>query len=342
MMRSRVLALVLVTALSCTLGAVCGAKADTLAEVRQRGVLRCGVSDRAPGFSFVDEKGKRQGFEIDFCDALAAAIFGTPKVEYVPLLPRDAFATLKNGGVDIFADRAAWTFLRDTSVGLSYAAIYFYEGQGFMVKKSLGVKSAKELQGASFCTTQGTTYELNLADWARAEKIEYKVLTFADFDEARRAYESGRCDVWTADVGNLATRGIALQNRADHVILPEIISREPLGPMVRDGDEWWRKIVFWVHNARVAAEDFGITSSNVDEMKASTANPEVQRLLGVNGEFGAKLGLSNDWAVSVIKVAGNYGETWERHLGPSTPLHLPRGLSGLVKNGGLLYPLPFR
>jgi general L-amino acid transport system substrate-binding protein len=332
----------LALALLVTLPFVGGAKADTLADVRQRGLLKCGVSDRAPGFSLVDDKGKRQGFEIDYCDALAAAIFGAPKVEYVPLLPRDAFATLKNGGVDIFADRAAWTFLRDTTVGLSYAAIYFYEGQGFMVKKSLGVKSAKELQGASFCTTQGTTYELNLADWARTQNIEYKVLTFADFDEALRAYESGRCDVWTADVGNLATRGIALRDRGEHMILPEIISREPLGPMIREGDERWRKIAFWVENARIAAEEFGITSANVDEMKASSKNPEIQRLLGVNGEFGVKLGLSNDWAADAIKAAGNYAQSWERNLGPATPLNLPRGQSALVKNGGLLYPLPFR
>lgn len=318
------------------------ARADTLEDVQKRGVLRCGLSDRAPGFSLVNQAGKREGFEVDYCDALAAAIFGTPKVEYVPLQPRDAFATLKSGGVDIFADRAAWTFLRDASLNFSYAAIYFYEGQGFMVPKAANVKSLKDLGGATFCTTQGTTYELNLADWMTANGLAYKVVNFADFEETRRAYEEGRCDVWTADVGNLSTRGIGLKDRAAHTILADIISREPLGPMVREGDERWRKIAFWVHNARVAAEDFGITKSNVDKIKTESKNAEVQRLLGVNGDFGAKLGLANDWAVNVIKAAGNYGETWERHLGPATPLGLARGQSALVKNGGLLYALPFR
>jgi general L-amino acid transport system substrate-binding protein len=300
------------------------------------------VSDRSPGFSSVDAQGKRSGFEVDYCDALAAAIFGTPKVEYVPLLPRDAFTTLKGGGVDIFADRAAWTFLRETSLGFDYAAIYFYEGQGFMVPAKLGLKSAKQLGGASFCTTQGTTYELNLADWMAAQGLTYKVISFADWDETRQAYEAGRCDAWTADVGNLATRGMALTDRSAHVILPEIISREPLGPMVREGDERWRKIAFWVQNARIAAEDFGVTQANVEQMKQNTKNAEIQRMLGVDGDFGPKLGLSADWAVSLIKAAGNYAETWERNLGPNTPLKLARGQSALVKDGGLLYALPFR
>ncbi len=318
------------------------AHADTLDDVKKRGVLKCGLSDRAPGFSQVNAAGKREGFESDYCDALAAAIFGSAKVEYVPLQPRDAFTTLQSGGVDIFADRAAWTFLRDASLGFSYATIYFYEGQGFMVPKKSGIKSAKELKGATFCSTQGTTYELNLADWAGAQNMQYKVVNFADFEETRRAYEEGRCDVWTADVGNLATRGIGLQNRADHVILPEIISREPLGPMVREGDERWRKIAFWVQNARVAAEEYGVTSANVEKMKAESKNAEVRRMLGVEGEFGSKLGLANDWAVNLIKAAGNYGETWERNLGPKTPLAMARGQSALVKDGGLLYAVPFR
>jgi general L-amino acid transport system substrate-binding protein len=316
--------------------------ADTLEDIQKRGQLRCGLSDRAPGFSLVNAQGKREGFEVDYCDALAAAIFGSVKVEYVPLQPRDAFTTLKSGGVDIFADRAAWTYLRDSSLGFSYPTIYFYEGQGFMVPRRNNVASAKQLGGATFCSTQGTTYELNLADWMGAQGLQYRVVNFADFEETRRAYEEGRCDVWTADVGNLAARGISLARRADHVILPEVISREPLGPMVREGDERWRKIAMWVHNARIAAEDFGITAANVDKVKAESKNPEVQRMLGVNGEFGSKLGLANDWAVAVIKAAGNYADTWEKHLGPKTPLALPRGQSALVKDGGLLYPLPFR
>lgn len=321
---------------------LCAARADTLEDVQKRGVLRCGLSDRAPGFSLVNAAGQREGFEVDYCNALAAAVFGTPKVEYVPLQPRDAFTTLKSGGVDIFADRAAWTYLRDASLGFSYAAIYFYEGQGFMVPKAANIASARQLGGATFCTTQGTTYELNLADWAAAQGFTYKVVNFADFEETRRAYEEGRCDVWTADIGNLGTRGVGLKDRSAHVILPEVISREPLGPMVREGDERWRKIAFWVHNARIAAEDFGITAANVNSMKSSSKNAEVQRMLGVNGEFGPKLGLSNDWAVNVIKAAGNYGETWDKNLGAKTPLGLARGQSGLVKDGGLLYPLPFR
>jgi general L-amino acid transport system substrate-binding protein len=327
-------------ALFAAVAASAAVRADTLEDVKKRGTLLCGLSDRAPGFSLVNNAGKREGFEVDYCDALAAAI--GVKVEYVALQPRDAFTTLKSGGVDIFADRAAWTFLRDASLGFSYATIYFYEGQGFMVPKKANIKSASELKGATFCSTQGTTAELNLADWMGARGLDYKVVNFADFEVTRQAYEEGRCDVWTTDLGNLATRGMGLKNRADHMILPEVISREPLGPMVREGDERWRKIAFWVQNARVAAEEYGITAANVEKMKADSKNSEVQRMLGVNGEFGSKLGLDNNWAVAAIKAAGNYGETWERQLGPKTPLGMARGQSALVKDGGLLYAVPFR
>jgi general L-amino acid transport system substrate-binding protein len=318
------------------------ASADTLDDVKKRGTLRCGLQDNTPGFSLVNAQGKREGFLVDYCDALAAAALGEVKVEYVPLAPRDAFTTLKSGSIDIFVARAAMTFQRDAGQGFSFPTIYFYEGQAFMVPKKAGITSAKQLNGATFCSTQGTTYELNLADWAGTQDLKYSIVNFSDFDETRRAYEEGRCDVWTADVGNLATRAGTLKNRADHVILPEIISREPLGPMVREGDDRWRKIVFWVQNLRIAAEDFGVTKANVDQIKASTKNPEVQRMLGVNGEFGSKLGLSNDWGVAVLKASGNYAETWEKFLGPKTPMALERGQSALVKDGGLLYPIPFR
>jgi general L-amino acid transport system substrate-binding protein len=317
-------------------------QADTLDDVKKRGTLRCGLQDNSPGFSLVNPQGKREGFLVDYCDAMAAAIFGEVKVEYVPLAPRDAFTTLKAGSIDIFVARAAMTYLRDAGQGFSFPTIYFYEGQAFMVPKKAGINSAKQLGGATFCSTQGTTYELNLADWASTQNLKYTIVNFADFDETRRAYEEGRCDVWTADVGNLATRAGTLANRADHVILPDIISREPLGPMVREGDDRWRKIAFWVQNLRIAAEDLGVTKANVEKMKAESKNPEVQRMLGVNGDFGAKLGLSNDWAVAVLKATGNYAETWEAHLGPKTKLALARGQSALVRDGGLLYPIPFR
>jgi len=319
------------------------ARADTLADVQARGMLKCGTSDKLPGFSFIDEKGQRLGFEIDNCRAIAAAVLGDAnKMEAVPLVPRDAFTTLGSGGVDVFVDRATWTFLRSTQLGFNYGGVYFYDGEGFMVKKNAGITSVNQLDQATICVTQGTTSELNIADYFGTHKMRYQLVTFADPDESRRAYESGRCDAWSIDRTVLASRGLGMAHREDHIILPEIISREPLGPMVRKGDDRWHDIVFWVLNLRVAAEALGITSANVDEQLKTSTNPEVQRILGVTGDFGKALGLSNDWAYQSIKQVGNYGETFERYLGRNTPLGLDRGATALWRDGGLMYPLPFR
>jgi general L-amino acid transport system substrate-binding protein len=319
------------------------AQADTLADVQARGVLKCGTSDKLPGFSFIDDKGQRTGFEIDNCRAIAAAVLGdASKMEAVPLVPRDAFTTLASGGVDVFVDRATWTFLRSTQLGFNYGGVYFYDGEGFMVKKSAGITSVNQLDQATICVTQGTTSELNIADYFGTHKMHYQLVTYADPDESRRAYESGRCDAWSIDRTVLASRGLAMAHREDHVILPEIISREPLGPMVRKGDDRWHDIVFWVLNLRVAAEALGLTSANVEEQRKASTNPEVQRILGVTGDFGKALGLGNDWGYQAVKQVGNYGETFERHLGRSTPLGLDRGATALWRDGGLMYPLPFR
>jgi general L-amino acid transport system substrate-binding protein len=315
----------------------------TLDEVRQRGVVHCGTAPNIPGYAFTDDKGERRGFDIDQCRALAAAIFGdASKIKLTPIGPRDAFAALSTGGVDILTHRFTWTFNRDNGGGIEFVMPLFYDGQGFMVRKSLNVKSARELNGASICMAQGTTTELNLADYFRSRNLRYSVVTFAEPDEARRAYDEGRCDAWSNDLGSLAARGLGLKNRADHVILPEAISKEPIGPVVRQGDSQWMHVARWTFSALIAAEELGVTQANVDEMKSKSENPEIKRLLGVGDDLGQKLGLKADWAYQAIKAVGNYGEMFDRHLGPNTRLGLARGLNALWTNGGLLIAPPFR
>jgi len=322
---------------------VAPALAGTLDDVKQRGVVHCGNPPNIPGYAFTDDKGERRGFDIDQCKALAAAIFGDPaKVRLTAVGPRDALATLATGGVDILTHRMTWTFNRDNGGGIEFVAPLFFDGQGFMVRKSANIKSATQLNGASICVAQGTTTELNIADWFRSKNLRYSIVTFAEPDEARRAYDEGRCDSWSNDLGSLAARGLGLKNRDEHVILPEAISKEPIGPVVRQGDSQWMHVARWTFNALIAAEELGVTQANVDQMRASSTNPEIKRLLGVGDDLGQKLGLKADWAYQAIKAVGNYGEMFDRHLGPNTRLGLSHGLNALWTNGGLMIAPPFR
>jgi general L-amino acid transport system substrate-binding protein len=320
------------------------ASAGTLEDVKARGVLKCGVAPNSPGFAYKDAQGTYRGFDIDFCHAIAAAVFGDgKKVEISPLGLRDGFATLASGGVDVLTHRFTWTFNRDNGTGIETVTTVFFDGQGFIVRKASNVKSVKDLNGATICVAQGSTSELNLADYFRARGMKYQLATFADLDEARNAYEAGRCDAWTNDRSNLAARAQGLKNRADHVLLSETISKEPIGPMVKAGDSAWFHVVRWTVAALVAAEELGVTSQNVDQQKqAADAKPEVKRLLGVGDNLGQKLGLSADWAYNAIKQVGNYGEIFERHVGEKTPLGLSRGANAQWIDGGLLQAPPFR
>ena len=327
----------------CLMLAAGAARAGTLEDVKTRGVLRCGVAPSAPGFAAKDAQGTMRGFDIDLCRAIAAAIFGdASKYEVTPLGLRDGFTTLATGGVDVLTHRFTWTFNRDNGTGLEFVGTMFYDGQGFYVRKSSGAKSIKDLDGATICVAQGSTSELNIADYFRAHKMQYKIATFADLDEARNAYDAGRCDAWSNDRGGLAARGLGLKDRNANMLLPETISKEPIGPMVRMGDGAWTHLVRWAMAALIAAEELGVTSANVDAMRASSTNPEVKRLLGVGDDLGQKLGLKADWAYQIVKQVGNYGEIYERNMGESTPLGLPRGLNSLWRDGGLLFSPPFR
>ncbi|MBF9235286.1 amino acid ABC transporter substrate-binding protein [Microvirga alba] len=319
------------------------AHAGTLADVKARGVVRCGIGPNNPGFAFRDNQGNQRGFDIDFCRAIAAAIFGDPnKSEFHVVEPRDAFTVLTTGGVDVLTHRFTWTFNRDNGGGAEFTQALFYDGQAFMVRKSLGLKSVKDLNGATICAAQGTTTELNVADYFRQHNLTYKIVTFNGTDATRLAYDEGRCDAWTNDRGSLASRGQALKDPSQHAILPETISKEPVGPVVRDSDTQWAHLVRSVGFATVAAEELGLSSANVDEHAKTSTNPEVKRLLGVSDDLGQKLGLQPTWARSIIKLVGNYGEIFDRNLGANSPLNLSRGLNALWTNGGLLFSPPFR
>ena len=319
------------------------AKAATLDEVKQRGQVRCGTSPNNPGFAFTDAQGRQRGFDVDLCRALGAAIFGDPtKIELKVAEPRDAFTVLTTGAVDVLTHRFTWTFNRDNGTGLEFTQAMFLDGQGFMVRKSLGLKSVKDLNGSIICAAQGTTTELNVADYFRQHKLEYKIVAFNGTDATRLAYDEGRCDAWTNDRGSLASRGQGLKNPADHMILPEAISKEPVGPIVRDSDPRWAHLVRWVLFALIAAEDLGVDSSNVDEMAKNAADPEVKRLLGTSDDLGQKIGLPKDWAYNAIKSVGNYAEVFDRNIGAKSPMGLSRGLNALWKNGGVMMAPPFR
>lgn len=315
------------------------AVADTLADVQKRGFLRCGITESGPGFSYINARSQRTGFEIDHCNTIAAAVFGDIKVEYTIVTPQTAFTMLQAGSIDVFPAGATWSFLRDTSLGLSFAGVYFFDGQGFMVRQSADVHKVADLDGATICVLQGTTLEQNLADYFENHGLAYSIITFADADKALEAYQADRCDAITMQRAALATRASSLRDRAAHVILAEVISREPQGPLVRQGDARWRTLVLWAFNVRVAAEELGISQANVDQVRRETSNREIQRLLGVYGGYGRVLGLSDDWAYHIIKLVGSYRDMWERHL---APIGLERGANKLWSDGGVMFSLPFR
>ena len=315
---------------------------STLATVKARGKLICGVNQAVPGFGFLQSDGSFAGFDIDFCKALSAAIFGnTESVEYRPLNAKQRFTALQSGEIDVLIRNTTWTLTRDTELGANFAPTTFYDGQGIMVRKDSGITKLEDLQGASICVSAGTTTELNLADVMAARNIEYTPVVFETADETTGAYLEGRCDAYTTDKSGLVARQSMFPNPDEHMILDETLSKEPLGPVVRHGDDQWFDIVTWMVFATFQAEESGVTSQNVDEMKNSD-NPTIRKLLGVEGDMGAKLGLSNDWAYNIIKQVGNYAEIYDRNLGPDTVFNLPRGMNASWKDGGLLYSPPFR
>jgi len=318
------------------------AVAGSLDDIKGKGHVQCGVSQGLPGFSTTDDQGNWTGIDVDVCRAIAAAVFGdASKAKFTPLSAKERFTALQSGEIDVLSRNTTWTMGRDTALGLNFAGVNYYDGQGFMVRKDLGVKSALELSGAAICTNTGTTTELNVADYFRANKLEYKVVAFEKADEVVAAYDAGRCDVWTTDRSGLAANRLKLANPDDHMVLPEIISKEPLGPVVRQGDDQWFNIVKWVLFAMINAEELGITSANVDD-KRNSDDPSAKRMLGTEGDFGSKLGLSKDWAYNAIKHVGNYSEIYEKNVGPNTPLQLERGANALWNKGGLQYAPPIR
>lgn len=318
------------------------ASAATLDDVKSKGFVQCGVSQGLPGFSNPDSDGNWTGIDVDLCKGIAAAIFGdATKVKFTPLSAKERFTALQSGEVDVLSRNTTWTMSRDTTLGLNFAGVNYYDGQGFMVRKDLGVGSALELSGASVCTNTGTTTELNVADYFRANKMEYEIVAFEKADEVVAAYDAGRCDVYTTDQSGLYAQRLKLTDPEGHMVLPEVISKEPLGPVVRQGDDQWFNIVKWVHFAMVNAEELGVNSENVGEM-ANSDNPAIKRLLGTEGEFGSSIGLENDWAAKVIGEVGNYAEIFNANVGPETPLEIERGINDLWTRGGLQYAPPVR
>ena len=320
-----------------TLTAIAG---PTLDAIKQRGYLQCGVSPNLAGFSYVDASGERKGYDVDFCRGLAAAI-GVP-IKFTALTAKDRFPALQSGEVDVLYRNSTYTMNRDTKLGFDFAGVNYFDGQGFTVRKSKNIKSAKQLNGATICVETGTTTEKNLADYFRTNKMTFKALVFEGADNVRIAYDEGRCDAHTTDASGLAAHRTLLKNPDDHIILPEIISKEPNGPVTRHGDNQWTDIVRWVFNAHVIAEEKGVTQANVDSVKATSDDSEVKRMLGVIDTFGPDTGLPQDWAYKAIKAVGNYGEIWERNIGINTPLRLERGLNQLWTKGGILYVPPIR
>ncbi|PWK75536.1 amino acid ABC transporter substrate-binding protein [Aminobacter sp. AP02] len=322
------------------------ASAGTLEDVKAKGFLQCGVSTGLAGFSAPNDKGDWQGLDADFCRAVAAAIFGDgTKVKFTPLSAKERFTALQSGEIDLLSRNTTWTINRDTALGLNFVGVTYFDGQGFMInaKKLPGVNSALQLSGAAVCVQTGTTTELNLADYFKANKMEYNPVVFEKLEEVNAAYDAGRCDVYTTDQSGLYGIRLTLSSPDDHVVLPEIISKEPLGPAVRQGDDKWYHIVKWTYFALLTAEELGITQANVEEMKGS-GNPEVKRVLGTEAEtkIGTDLGLGNDWVVNIVKAVGNYGEVFERNVGQGSPLKIARGINALWTKGGLQYAPPIR
>ncbi len=319
------------------------ATAGTVDDIRAKGFIQCGVSTGVAGFAFTDDAGNWQGFDPAVCQAVAAALFGDKsKVKYTPTTGKTRFEALKSGEIDMLARNTTWTYSRDVDLKLTFVGVNYYDGQGFMVPKDLGVSSASELDGASVCIQTGTTTELNLADFFRTNNISYEPVPIETNAEGRQNYLANRCDVYTTDASGLAATRATFENPGDHVILPEIISKEPLGPLVRHGDDEWGDIVRWTLNVLIIAEELGITSENVGELAKGTNVPEINRILGSEGEYGAMLGLAKDWGAQVIAQVGNYGEIYEQYIGKDTDIGLERGLNALWTNGGILYAPPYR
>ncbi|MCQ4313154.1 amino acid ABC transporter substrate-binding protein [Pseudomonas stutzeri] len=315
----------------------------TLDAVKSKGFVQCGVSDGLPGFSYTDAKGEYKGIDVDVCRAVAAAVFGdASKVKFSPLTAKERFTALQSGEIDVLSRNTTWTSSRDSAMGLNFTGVTYYDGQGFLVNKELGVSSAKELDGATVCIQAGTTTELNLSDYFRANSLKYTPITYDTSDESAKSLESGRCDVLTSDQSQLYAQRIKLAKPDAYIVLPEVISKEPLGPAVRQGDEEWFDIVRWSLLAMINAEELGITAANVEGKAKTTKNPDVARLLGIEGEYGKDLKLPKDWAVQIVKQVGNYGEVFERNIGSGSDLKIERGLNALWTNGGLQYAPPVR
>lgn len=319
------------------------ASAATLDDVKARGTLNCGVSTGVNGFSAPDSNGVWQGFDVAVCRAVAAAVLGDPmKVNFITTTGQTRFSALASGEIDMLARNTTWTFSRDADLKFTFAGVNYYDGQGFMVKKDLGVSSAKELDGATVCIQTGTTTELNLADYFKSNNMKYEPVPIETNAEAQQQYLAGACDVYTTDASGLAATRATFADAENHIVLPEIISKEPLGPLVRQGDDQWADIARWTLNALIAAEEYGVTSANIEELAKGTENPEINRLLGTEGELGAMIGLDKDWAKRAIKAGGNYGEIFAATIGEATPIGLARGLNAQWTQGGLMYSPPFR
>ncbi len=343
MLRSLALAALLL--FSATTGTTIGAQAATLDTVRQKGAVTCGVNVGLGGFSLPDSQGQWRGLDVDICRAVAAAVFGdATKVRYQGLTSANRFTALQSGEVDILSRNTTFTYLRDVTIGLRMAAVNFYDGQGFLVRKSANVKTVKELAGGTVCMLQGSTHEMNIIDWMRQNKVEMKTVLLDTTDVLIQAFVAGRCDAASSDSSNLASiRATGVGKPDDYVILPERISKEPLGPMVRRADDQWLDVVRWTMMAMIEAEELGVTSANADKMLAESTSPAVQRLLGKTGEYGKLMGgLDNAWALNVIRQVGNYSESYERNVGSGSPLKLDRGPNALWTQGGLMYAIPFR
>lgn len=329
-----------VIALAAAVPREAAAQASTLDAVKAKGYLQCGVNTGLAGFSQPDSRGVWKGIDVDLCRAVAAAVFGdASKVRYTPTTAQQRFPALQSGEVDVLSRNTTWTISRDTSLGMNFVGVNYYDGQGFMVPKKLNVTSAKQLNGATVCVLPGTTTELNLSDYFRSNKMSFKPVVIEKLEEIQNAYFAGRCDVFTTDVSGLvSTRGSRAPNPADHLILPEVISKEPLGPAVRHGDDRWFDVVKWTLFATIEAEEMGLTSKNI-EQQLSSKDPAVQRFVGASGDFGKMLGLDNRWAFNIIKLVGNYGESFDANL---KPLGFDRGLNQLWNKGGILYAPPLR
>ncbi|WP_375280206.1 amino acid ABC transporter substrate-binding protein [Pseudooctadecabacter sp.] len=319
------------------------AGAATLDDVKARGTLNCGVTTGLTGFAAPDANGVWEGFDVGVCRAVAAAVLGDPMaVEFVPTTGQTRFTALASGEIDMLARNTTWTFSRDVDLKFTFVGVNYYDGQGFMVPRDLGVSSAKDLDGATVCIQTGTTTELNLADYFRTNNISYEPVPIETNAEAQQQYLAGACDVYTTDASGLAATRATFENPGDHVLLPEIVSKEPLGPLVRHGDDEWGDVVRWTLNALITAEELNVSSANIEELSAGTNNPEINRLLGTEGELGAMLGLEADWAKAAIMAGGNYGELFEKNIGENTPIGLARGLNAQWTDGGLIYSPPFR